>query len=118
MLDIKRLRTDLDGVAQNLARRGYHLETKSFMKIEESHRALIRETEQLQANRNQLSKQIGIAKAQGQEEAAQALQAQVAEMKTRLQESEAQLIQVEQELEQWLLSIPNCPDESVPMGKD
>ena len=75
-------------------------------------------TEELQAARNSLSKQIGVLKGQGKHDEAQDVMNQVNQIKTDLEHAAADLQTIQQQLESWLASIPNLPHESVPVGKD
>ena len=70
MLDIQLLRNDLQGVAQRLASRGTTLDTAAFERLEANRKAVQTQTQELQAKRNQLSKQVGQAKAKGEDAAA------------------------------------------------
>jgi seryl-tRNA synthetase len=63
MLDIQLLRTNIDGVAERLATRGYTLDRQAFQRLESERRKLQTRTQELQANRNSLSKEIGVLKA-------------------------------------------------------
>ena len=67
MIDIKLLRRDIDSVAQRLAQRGYDLDATAFNALEAERKELQLKTEALQASRNTLSKQIGQAKAKGED---------------------------------------------------
>ncbi len=116
MLDPKRLRTELDDCAAQLARRGYKLEVETFQTLELQRKALQVKTQELQAERNSKSKAIGQAKAKG-EDAAPIL-AEVADLGERLKAAESELQDVQQQLDDILLSIPNIPHASVPDGKD
>ena len=74
MLDVQLLRNELDAVAQRLAARGgYQLDVDSFRKLEERRKALQSDTESLQAQRNALSKQIGTAKRNKDQQTAESL---------------------------------------------
>jgi seryl-tRNA synthetase len=114
MLDVQTLRSDLTGVAKRLADRGYPLDSAAFEALETKRKAVQTETQELQAQRNQLSKQIGQLKVKG-EDAAQ-LMAQVNAHADRLKALEAQLEAVRQALEDFLLGVPNVPHASVPAG--
>ncbi len=116
MIDPQLLRKDLAGAAAALARRGYELDTQAFAALEAERKAVQVETEQLQSQRNTLSKQIGVAKGKG--ENAQALMDQVAAIASRLDAGAKQLESIQAKLNDWLLTIPNIPHESVPVGKD
>jgi seryl-tRNA synthetase len=115
MLDIQLLRNDIQAVAQRLASRGFTLDTAEFERLEAKRKAIQTETQELQANRNQLSKAVGQAKAKGED--ASALMAQVGAQAARLKELEQQLPEVQTELENFMLVIPNLPHDSVPVGK-
>ncbi|MFP3874961.1 MAG: serine--tRNA ligase [Thiohalophilus sp.] len=116
MLDPKRLRNDLQGCAAQLARRGYQLETETIASLEEQRKELQVKTQELQSERNARSKAIGQAKARG-EDATPILEA-VADLGDRLKAAEAQLQEVQQQLDAILLGIPNIPQADVPDGKD
>jgi seryl-tRNA synthetase len=116
MLDTKLLRTDLETVAANLARRGYELDTAAFAALEERRKALQVRTEELRNERNTRSKSIGKAKAAGED--IEPLKAEVGKLGEELANSEKELEQIQEEMQDWLLSMPNLLDESVPDGKD
>lgn len=118
MLDIQLLRSNTAAVAERLARRGYDFDTARFDALEERRKSVQVKTEELQASRNSISKQIGALKGQGKHEEAQAAMDQVAQIKTDLEQAAADLEAVQKELDAWLLSIPNLPHEDVPFGKD
>lgn len=118
MLDIQRLRNDTAAVAARLAARGYIFDSARFEQIEAARKALQVQTEALQAARNSTSKQIGQLKGQGKHAEAEAAMAEVAQIKSRLEQTEAEYQAVQAELDEWLLGIPNLPHESVPVGKD
>ena len=118
MLDIQLLRHDVAAIAQRLASRGYEFDTARFHTLEEQRKAVQVKTEELQAARNSLSKQIGALKGQGKHDEAQAVMNQVNQIKIDLEHAAADLQTIQQQLESWLASIPNLPHESVPVGKD
>ena len=118
MLDIQRLRNDTAAVAARLAARGYVFDSARFEQIEAARKALQVQTEALQAARNSTSKQIGQLKGQGKHAEAEAAMAEVAQIKNRLEQTEAEYQAVQADLDEWLLGIPNLPHESVPVGKD
>ena len=115
MLDIQLLRTDLQGVANHLATRGFALDTEKFAQLEAGRKQIQMRTQELQAKRNSVSKQIGQAKAKGQD--VSAIMAEVAGLGDELSGLEAQLERVQQELDAFLSVIPNTPHQSVPAGK-
>lgn len=116
MIDPQLLRKDLDGVTAALARRGYVLDKDAFAALEAQRKAVQIETEQLQSQRNSLSKQIGMAKGKG--ENANALMAQVAEIADKLDAGAKSLEDIQSKLNDWLMTIPNIPHASVPQGAD
>ncbi|HJV06548.1 MAG TPA: serine--tRNA ligase [Chromobacteriaceae bacterium] len=116
MLDIQSLRNDLDAVAARLASRGYTLDTEAFGQLEVERKNLQTRMQELQAKRNSASKQIGLAKRNGED--ASAILAEVATLGDELKATEEAFAAVQQRLDLWLMSIPNLPHESVPVGKD
>ena len=115
MLDIQLLRTNIDAVCERLATRGYTLDTATFQKLEGERKTLQTRTQDLQASRNSLSKQIGMLKGKGED--ASAVMAEVAAMKSELEANEARLGELLKELEGFVATIPNLPQDSVPVGK-
>ena len=118
MLDIQLLRNDIQTTAQRLTQRGFMLDTERFGELEGQRKQLQIRSEELQAQRNSLSKQIGVLMGQGKKDEAEATKAQVAQLKTDLENIESDLPQVQAALDDLLLRIPNLPHESVPVGKD
>ncbi|MGA8862191.1 MAG: serine--tRNA ligase [Gallionella sp.] len=115
MLDIQTLRNDLDGVAKRLATRGFVLDTEKFAQLETERKTIQTRTQELQAKRNATSKQIGQAKAKGED--VSAIMAEVASLGDELKQAEAQLGEIQNALQQLLELIPNTPHSSVPVGK-
>jgi seryl-tRNA synthetase len=115
MLDPLLLRKDIQSVALQLNRRGFELDTKLFNELENERKALQSETEALQAQRNQSAKAIGQAKAQGED--VQPLLDAVANLSDELKLKQSGLSELQNQLNTYLLSLPNVPDESVPSGK-
>lgn len=116
MLDPKRLRTELDEVAAQLARRGFVLDVASIRALEERRKALQIDTQQLQNERNSRSKRIGQAKAKGED--IQPLLAEVATLGDSLKAKEQELADLQAQLDAIAMSIPNILDASVPDGAD
>ena len=116
MLDPRLLRTDLDRVAANLARRGVRLDTAEFLALEEGRRSAQLRVEQLRNERNVRSKGIGKAKAQGTDIAP--LLAEVEHLGAALATAEAELQAVQGQLDELQLGLPNLLDDSVPEGCD
>ena len=119
MLDINLLRKDLPAVVARLQARKNpqpYLDVDAFQTLEAERKTIQTRTEELQAQRNALSKQIGQLKSKG--ESADAVMAQVAQIKTELETSAARLEQIQPEMQALLLAVPNLPHESVPVGGD
>ena len=116
MLDPALLRTQIDVVAERLARRGYALDTAAIDSLEAQRKRVQVETQELQNTRNTRSKAIGIAKSKGEDTAA--LMAEVAGIADQLKANETCLADLQQQLAAISLGIPNLPDASVPEGKD
>jgi len=116
MLDIQLLRTNLADVARRLESRGMKLDTERFEVIEYKRKALQTHTQDLQATRNTLSKQIGMLKGKGED--VSAVMAKVAGLGDELKANEASLAEVLGELDAFVSVIPNLPHESVPVGRD
>jgi seryl-tRNA synthetase len=116
MLDIQLLRNDLEQVASRLKARGYELDTARFSTLEAERKKLQTQMQDLQSRRNSSSKQIGEAKRKGED--ASQIMAQVATLGDELKAAEQAFEAIQQQQDQWLLSIPNLPHESVPQGRD
>jgi seryl-tRNA synthetase len=116
MLDPKRLRTELDDVAKQLARRGFKLDVDAVRALEGQRKALQTYTEELQNQRNLRSKSIGQAKARGEDIAP--LMAEVSSLGEQLKTAEQDLAKVQADLEAIALGLPNILDASVPEGAD
>ena len=115
MLDIQALRNDLDGVVAQLQRRGFAFDAARFTALEQERKTVQTRTQDLQAKRNNVSKQIGMAKAKGED--VSAIMAEVAGLGDQLKADEARLGELQTELQNLLLNVPNLPHESVPQGK-
>ncbi|SEI56896.1 seryl-tRNA synthetase [Allopseudospirillum japonicum] len=116
MLDAKLLRQDIQSVAQALSTRGFQLDIAAFNALEEQRRQLQTQTESLQNERNTRSKAIGQAKAAGQDIAP--LLAEVSDLGTRLDQAKQALNQLQEDLSDLLLGLPNIPHASVPQGRN
>ena len=115
MLDIQALRTDLDGVVSQLKARGFEFDSASFTTLENERKTVQTRTQELQAKRNNTSKQIGIAKSKGED--VSVIMAEVAGLGDQLKADEARLIELQASLQNLLLNVPNIPHSSVPQGK-
>ena len=118
MLDIQLLRNDIEAVAQRLVARGFELDTTKFEQLDAQRKLLQTENEQLQAKRNQLSKQIGAFMGQGKKDEADVAKNEVAQIKSQMDKIEQDLPNIQAALDDLLLRVPNLPHESVPIGKD
>ncbi len=114
MLDPKLLRQSAADVATNLARRGFDFDADAYLALEERRKALQVETEQLQGERNASAKRIGKAKAQGEDIAP--LLAAVKDLGERLDAGEKALQDVQAELRDIELGLPNLLADDVPTG--
>ena len=115
MLDPQLLRNNLDAVATRLADRGVTFDRGAFRAIEAERKRIQKETEDLQAKRNALAKQVGQAKARGED--ATAIMAEGAALGDRVAALGKQLDDVQSRMQALLLATPNVPHESVPVGK-
>ena len=116
MIDPKLLRTDLEGTARALKRRGFVLDTTAYSALENRRKKLQTDMEQLRNERNARSKEIGIAKGAGKDTAP--LMSQVGDLGAKLKAAEDDFAKVEAELETVYLGLPNLLHESVPDGAD
>lgn len=115
MLDVQLLRNDLENTAQRLKARGFDLDVSRFQELEQERKAIQMRTQELQAQRNQSSKQIGIAKSKGED--VSAIMSNVASLGDELKAAEEKLGVIQSHLNDLLMTIPNLPHESVPIGK-
>ncbi len=116
MLDIQQLRSNLDAVAEGLAKRGKPIDFTEFKALEAERKTLQTRTQELQSQRNTLSKQIGMLKGQGKD--ASEVMAQVGAIGDELKSSETRLAELLEKFNAILAALPNIPDESVPVGSD
>jgi len=119
MLDILLLRKDLASAVARLETRKKpqaFLNVEAFQALESERKTIQMRTEELQSQRNQLSKQIGMLMGKGEKDAAEAAKAQVAAIKAELDGSATRLDQIQGELQTMLAAVPNLPHESVPVG--
>jgi seryl-tRNA synthetase len=115
MLDPQVLRNNIGQVAKALTKRNYILDIAAIETLEEKRKAVQVKTQELQQQRNSRSKEIGKAKAQG--ENIQLLLDEVESLGGELKSSEVKLNEVQKELNDIVMGIPNIPHESVPEGK-
>ena len=115
MLDIQALRNDLDAVVAQLKARGFDFDASSFSSLEQERKTVQTRTQELQAKRNNSSKQIGIAKSKGED--VSVIMAEVAGLGEQLKTDEQRLDELQAELQNLLLNVPNLAHASVPSGK-
>jgi seryl-tRNA synthetase len=116
MLDPRLLRNELEATASQLKRRGVVLDVARIQSLEESRKRLQMAAEELQNQRNSRSKQIGKAKAAGED--IQPLLAEVTDLGDKLKTAQDELQIVQEQLSEIALGIPNIPHSSVPDGRD
>ncbi|MCV2354822.1 serine--tRNA ligase [Paucibacter sp. B2R-40] len=119
MLDITLLRKDLDAVVERLSTRKTpqaFLDIERYVALETERKGVQMRTEELQGRRNTLSKQIGMLKGKGED--ASAVMAEVGGIGDDLKAAADRLDLIQQELNNMLMSVPNLPHESVPVGAD
>ncbi|MDT8384582.1 MAG: serine--tRNA ligase [Gammaproteobacteria bacterium] len=116
MLDPKLIRNDLEAVAEKLSRRGFSLDVDRLTSLENRRKELQVSTQDLQRLRNNSAKTIGKAKANGEDTGP--LLAAVADLGDKLRDAEAELAEVQVQLNDILMAVPNLPHDSVPLGID
>ncbi|MGA1742085.1 MAG: serine--tRNA ligase, partial [Pseudohongiellaceae bacterium] len=116
MLDPKLVRSEPEIVAEKLSQRGFVLDVERIKVLEEQRKALQIETEQLQNERNIRSKNIGKAKAAGED--IEPLLKEVESFKNQLEEKKQALNEVQDAFDTILHAMPNLLDDKVPPGKD
>ena len=116
MIDIQLLRKDIQYAADRLAARKFNLDVAAFQALESERRQIQTQTEELQAKRNALSRQIGMLKGKGEDTSA--VMAEVAGLGDTLKSNETRLTVVQAQLNDFMLEMPNLPHESVPVGQD
>lgn len=114
MLDIKEMRRDPERVAKAVGRRGKEIDMKPFLEADEKRRQIIAKVEELQAQRNTKSKEVGQLKRNG--ENADALMAEVSAIKEEIEKLEASKEDVDKFVTEFVASIPNMPKDDIPDG--
>ena len=115
MLDIKLLRSDFEGVEKALSTRNEEFDLSKFMDLDAKRRALLGEVEALKSEQNKASKQVPIMKKEGKDTTA--LFEEMKQLSDKIKDLDAQVRTVDEELDAWMLTIPNIPHPSVPAGK-
>ncbi len=120
MLDIKLIRSNPDFVKERLSTRdkSYSKMIDEILAVDEERRSLIRELEDLKAEKNRISKQIGILFREGKIEEAEKAKEEVYAKNKKIDQLEKELKDVEKRFNHLLLSVPNIPHPSVPVGQD
>ena len=116
MLDSRQIRSDLEGTARQLARRGFVLEVAAFAALEERRKQAQISADRVRAERNALSKAIGMAKGKGID--ASALLSQAEALAAELATNDAAITDVQTQVDALLLGLPNILHATVPEGRD
>ena len=114
MLDVKALREDFEGAKRILSKRGKDFELEKFHDIDARRKELLRKSEEMKAKQNAASKQVPILKKEGKDTAS--IMAEMKTLSDSIKALEPEVRAVEDELENFLLNIPNIPHTSVPEG--
>ena len=119
MLTLKRIKQNSQAVVEALARKGVEAREAiaQVVDLDQARRALQAEADTLQANINQASKEIGSLMRQGQQQAAEQLKTNVAAFKEKVKAATERMGQIDRELSDILVQLPNLPHESVPDGR-
>lgn len=117
MLDPKFIKENLDYVKKKMEERGVHIDFEKFTALDEERRRMIREVEELEHLRNTGSKKVGELKRQGKKEEAEKLQIELRKSSENVKELSEKRTETENEFREFLLTIPNIPHTSVPVGK-
>ena len=118
MLDARFVRDNPDVVRAAMSNRRSSWDLDAFVRLDAERRRLIAEVEALQAQRNDASKVIGMLMKEGKRDEAEAAKESVREINERISAPEDELARVEAETSTLLLTVPNIPDASVPVGAD
>lgn len=116
MLDIKRIREDFDNVKKALEKRGKKYDLESFLTLDEKRRNLLQQVEELKNKQNVASKQVPILKKEGKDTTE--LMAEMKELSEKIKGLDNQVREVDEEIKNLLYSIPNTPNDKVPVGLD
>ena len=116
MLNIKRIREDFEGVKKALEKRGKKYDLESFLTLDEKRRSLLQQVEELKNKQNTTSKQVPILKKEGKDTTN--LMAEMKELSEKIKGLDNNVREVDEEIKTLLYSIPNTPNEKVPVGLD
>ena len=114
MIDTNLIKDDPQAIVKNLDSRNYNFDINLFESLEAKRKKFQTETEELQAKRNALSKEYGLLKKEGKDDPA--LNTKIETIKTELDVCASKLTEIQSNLKEFLLDVPNLPDESVPHG--
>ena len=117
MLDIKLFRENIDVVKEGLKKRGQDINLDELISWDTDRRNIIKEIEDARLKRNSDSEKIGKLKREGKEPEKELLE-ELEQLRIRIQEKEKFLLNLETQIEDFLMRIPNIPDETTPVGKD
>lgn len=118
MLDARFVRENPEKVAQAMKNRHFPWDPSAFVKLDEQRRSAITAEEKIQAKRNELSKQIGQLLRDGKKDEAEAVKAEVSNLKDDLAKASSDRETADGALHDLLMSVPNIPVDSTPIGKD
>lgn len=118
MLDVKYVRDHLDDVVEAMKNRNASFDSTAFIDLDARRRELIAQEEGLQSERNKMSKQIGVLMKEGKKDEAESAKERVRVINEELEAAAAKRQEADQDLRNLLLSTPNMPDETTPIGKD
>ena len=116
MLDLKYVRSNMDGIREMLKNRGYDLDLSAFESLDKERRERLATMEALRNKRNRVSEDIASMKKNGQD--ASALIAEMKDVSSEIKAQETGLAVIQEGLDSLLMVMPNIPHESVPVGKD
>lgn len=118
MLDLKFIRENIIEVEEALKKRGMDISLVQFISLDEKRRQLIQETDALRNQRKVISDKIGKLKKENQPpEKLDKVIAESEEIRAKIKEKEKEFTEIEQQVQDFLLNIPNLPDKSIPAGK-
>lgn len=118
MLDARFVRENPEAVATAMKNRNYPWDPSRFANLDEQRRAAIVEEEALQAERNSASKEIGALMGAGKKDEAEAAKEKVRQINDKLTDATAARVKLEDQLNDLLMSVPNLPADTTPVGKD
>lgn len=118
MLDLKFVRENLDAVQQAMKNRNGDFDVEKFSSLDAKRRELIGQEEAMQAERNSSSKEIGTLMKDGKADEAEAMKERVREINEKLEAVSAERENVDAEITDMMMHVPNIPDASCPVGKD